>query len=168
MKFLTWLTSQKPSTGLKEDNTDTRDYLKQYINKTSAVGPTERMTTTSRTMTQDQLQKFYYNSMMTNSIGATTASTNATFDPWTKKEKETLANVGFTFDRTRKEWNMRLSIDVKIPQLEGMDMLYQGSGGERPTEQIVAKLKYAKELLVEKLTAKIILAELVKPRKIKE
>jgi len=111
----------------------------------------------------------------TNTLTASNISTTSTISttysnewmPWTKEEKKTIADVGFTYNKKTKEWIIKLSVDIRISQEDGFSLSDTNFGGT-PTEQMICKLKQAKKELVEKLTTKIILAELTRPSKIKK
>lgn len=167
-KFSDWLYKYKG--GYAYDDKDLRDYYTEHYLQPGQSATTaaqqaatygNSITTSSGTLTSAQLQQMY-----TNSTGMGSSTYN-TWDRWTKEEKKALANVGFEFHKATSSWKLKLSIDVLIPQEEGIAMLMQGTS-DKPTDQMIERLKQAKEALVEKLTAKIILAELTKPREIKE
>lgn len=184
--FSSWLKKYKG--GLSYDDQDLRDYYTQYIHPELDINGTYSSNTTTSTgghavsiqpgtyvktsqpgasagmLTKSQLTNAYQ-SMFTNSTGSYTTANS--WDRWTKEEKKALANIGFEYDKAIKSWKLKLSIDVLIPQEEGMAILMQGAN-DKPTDQMIERLKQAKKDLIEKLTAKIILAELTKPREIKE
>jgi len=183
MGFTDWLTGQtkKGLVPMEEDQRDYNkhyaDYYKQYIidpsmpiTKTSAVGPSTGSvalppitTTTGASDYATQIKA--YQQMVTNSTGSTFTSNS--WDNWTKDEKKLLAKIGFKYDKKKKDWVLRLSSEIRIPQQVGFEMLMQGTG-DKPSQQAVAKMKQLKEMIIEKITAKLILSELVKPREVKE
>lgn len=166
MSFTDWLKGQNKK-GLTPDPTDNRNlqdqlggYYNSYINinKTSA----EPANASSRTTTLvPGIQPMY-----TNSTTVGTFTTGTSWDNWTKEEKKALAKVGFKYDKKANEWILDLSATIRIPQQEGYQMLVSPDAGEKPSKQMMIKLKQLKEMIVEKITAKIILAELTKPREI--
>lgn len=94
-------------------------------------------------------------------MGATTSGYQTY--PWTPEEKEKLVGMEMTYDKKTKTWNMRLTVDISLTENEGVFAFVPDN---RPIDSLIAKLKHAKKQLLESLTAKIILAELVKPREI--
>lgn len=178
MGFTDWLTGQNKQ-GLISDPVDSRDMQKQLsdyyhhyvdVNKTSAVGPSTTTTSTGGTLTEKELRDAYKTmttagTYVTNSTVSSELSNS--WNQWTKEEKKSLAKVGFRYDAEKNEWVLDLTATIRIPQSEGFAALSGGSDG-KPTDQIITQMKQVKEQLIEKLTAKIILAELVRPREIKD
>jgi hypothetical protein len=111
------------------------------------------------------VSKHAYNTFASSSSWTTMGSRNWP-DMWSEKQKEALTKMEMTYDEEKKEWNLRLSIDIRFPQEVGMAAYVAGNGSKLAMDQLIEKLKSAKKQLVEKLTSKIILAELIKPREI--
>ncbi len=179
MGFTDWLTGQKKS-GLVPDEVDNRDmqkqlseYYHQYVDdyKYTTGGQYTTTTGTDGTLTEKQL-KDAYKTMTTSGTYVTNSTVSSGFtgswDQWTKEEKKALAKVGFRYDQEKNEWVLDLTATIRIPQLEGFAALSGGGTDGKPTDQMITNLKQVKEQLIEKLTAKIILAELVRPREIKD
>lgn len=174
MGFTDWLTRQtkKGLVPLEEDKRDYNkhysDYYLQYIdpnafNKTAASVPSATTVTTGGTLTQQDMNNAY-KQMYTNSTGTYTGSS---WNNWTDDEKKLLAKIGFEYDKKKKDWVLKISTEVRLEQSEGFQLLMQGAR-DKPSQQAVAKIKQLKEKLIEKLTAKMILSELIKPREVKE
>jgi len=129
-------------------------------NFTTTTGTT---TTGSSTLTQQQLNQMYGQIMTSSTVSSGFSSI---WNKWGNKQKKALANIGFEYDKKTNEWILRLTSEVRVPQLEGI-MASMGSNGDgKPTDIAILEMKKLKEQLVEKLTAKIILLELIRPRKI--
>lgn len=98
----------------------------------------------------------------------TTNSTGTTLgqDYWTKEEKAALAKVGFQYDKKKECWNISLSTTVSILQLK--NIMSWPIEKSKPSDIAIDTMKQLKKQLIEKLTAKIILMELIKPHEIKE
>lgn len=156
-------------------------YDSQYVNTPIMPGQTISATTTTSgtggagghaVLTTGGLHNAYNtikNGYSSSSTGNAFTSQNWP-DLWSEKQKEALAKMEMTFDPEKKEWVMRLSIDIRLPQEIGI-MAYINNNGKSnmaPMDQLIEKMKSAKKQLIEKLTSKIILAELIKPREIKK
>ena len=132
------------------------DKYASYIRKTTAMGPT--ISSTSNTLPYQAMPGM---------------STNTTGDNlWEKfideKDNEKLlTKIGFNYDHKNKEWVLELSSEIRIPKELGIKMLVKDFN-DTPYELAILKIKKLKKMFVEKITAKLILAELVKPRDIKE
>lgn len=86
-------------------------------------------------------------------------------DPkWSPEAKKSLVKVGFKYNKATSSWELNVTATVKITELE--DLLGDAVG--TPSDDAIAAIKEAKEQILEKLTAKIVLTELIKPREIKE
>lgn len=95
------------------------------------------------------------------SASTTGINTNYTWEP---EEKEALVKVGFKYNKEKENWELNLIATVSLP---GKDI----SGFINPHktyDDVINTMKELKEKLIKKLTAKMILMELVKPRDIKE
>ena len=106
---------------------------------------------------------------MTDPGFATTNTTGIYNNSWnnlTKKEEEFITKIGFKYNKNKKEWIFKLSSEIKIPSTKGLDEWMQHDGG-KPSQQAIKKMKELKERLIKKLTAKLILSELIKSREIK-
>jgi len=172
MGFTSWLKSQTKK-GLVPDPVDDREMENQLSNYYGKYLDTGTYTTSSAssTLSEKDLKRLYKQMQTTgNYITNSTVSSGftGTWNQWTKEEKKALAKVGFHYDKERNEWVLDLSTSIRIPQIEGFEALTMGGSNEKPSEQMITAMKQAKEALVEKLTAKIILAELTKPREIRE
>ena len=146
--------------GLQADASDASDYT-----FTTTTGNTGALT--------DKQIKDAYKAMQKQQTGTyVTSSTvssgfSGSWDNWTKEEKKALAKVGFRYDKEKNEWVLDLTATIRIPQLDGFAAMSSGGPDGKPTDQMINTMKQVKEELIEKLTAKIILAELVRPREIK-
>jgi len=138
-----------------------------YANQPLISGTT---TTTGTALTATQLQSALNSASSGYASSASTVSSGWTdvWDKWSDKEKKALANVGFEYDKKSNKWKLTLSADIELPQLEGIMMGMSSHDGHTPSEVAIAKIKQLKEKLIEKLTVKMILLELTKPREIKE
>lgn len=176
MSFKEYLKNKIGQSGLI-DKIREEEYLNQYYydsqiaNAPIMPGQTiSATTTTSSTMpplTAANLQHAYKNSFGYSSSSVGTTFSNGSYkDPWSEKQKEALAKMEMTYDENKKEWVMRLSIDIRLPQEVGIMAYVSGSASGTPMDQLIEKIKDAKKQLIQKLTAKIILAELIKPREI--
>jgi hypothetical protein len=150
-----------------------QDYYYQMNNTgtTYTNMPSSSMTTTTgTTLTPAQLQQAYNSAKGNSAWTSSTVSSGWTdvWDKWSDKEKKALANVGFEYDKKSNKWKLTLSADIELPQLEGIMMGMSSHDGHTPSEVAIAKIKQLKEKLIEKLTVKMILLELTKPREIKE
>jgi hypothetical protein len=139
------------------------DYYYNYTNLPSTT------TTTGTTLTSQQLQQAYSSASSTAAWTSSTVSSawSNTWDKWGEKEKQALANVGFEYNKKTNQWKLKLSAEIEIPQLEGIMMMGHQEGAT-PSDIAITKIKQLKEKLIEKLTVKMILLELTKPREIKE
>ena len=165
MSYRKWLKINK--------NKSVVDYYKQHIN-TPPASPTGTLTAKGNTLTTSQLNAAYKSLTTTTTVGQQKAymtasqgasSPDGSWGEWTKEEEKLLANVGFNFDETTKTWTLDITATVKIPQLVGLQMMGKDY---KPTKQMVTHLKELKRLIIEKITAKTILAELTRPRDIKQ
>ena len=86
---------------------------------------------------------------------------------WTDKEKKVLAMVGFKYNKEKKRWELNLSTTVFISQPEEIMTWFEGER-KGPSNIAIKTMKQLKKQLIEKLTAKMILMELIKPHEIKE
>jgi len=82
----------------------------------------------------------------------------------TKEQEDILIRSGFEFDKTTKKWKLRLSIDIELNEKDRLVVFDSAQGVINKI--IVEKIKRAKEKLEEKLTAKAVLTNLIKPRKL--
>lgn len=162
MSFTSWLKSQTKK-GLVPDPPDDRD-LQDQLTQYYYTYNTDSTTSGSNTISQTDLNNLY-KSMQTSSTVSSGFTNTYGWDHWTKQEKQALAKVGFEYDEVRNEWKLKLTAEIAIPQLEGIVAGMHTEGGT-PTNEAIHKMKQLKEMLIEKLTAKIVLAELVRPRKI--
>jgi hypothetical protein len=131
---------------------------------------TSTTTTTGTNLTSAQLQQAYNTARSGYASSASMVSSGWTdvWDKWSDKEKKALANVGFEYDKKSNKWILTLSSKIELPQLEGIMMGMSSHDGSTPSEVAITKIKQLKEKLIEKLTVKMILLELTKPREIKE
>lgn len=95
--------------------------------------------------------------------GASTTGTNTNWT-WTPEEKEPLVKIGFKYNKKTDCWELDLIATVSIPQGEG---ILEYIDQHKPCDRAIKIMKELKEKLIKKLTAKMILTELVKPRDIK-
>lgn len=89
---------------------------------------------------------------------------------WNQKELKTLAlaKVGFKYNKKISCWELDLTATISVPQSEGI-LEYVGPYNNRlACDKAIKSIKELKERLIKKLTAKMILIELSKPREIKE
>lgn len=99
-----------------------------------------------------------------------TTTTSSTFpdSEWPKEAKKALAKVGFVYDPEKNVWKLSLTATVELPQLTGIMALGYGMHGKPTMDSAIAAIKECKKNLIKKLTAKIVLSELVRPRTINE
>jgi len=128
----------------------------------STSNPNITIGSSSGTLSKSALQRAF----MTTSTG-TFSTSDAWPDELSKEEEKVLANVGFEYDTESNTWNLRLSVNVCVTKDELLGMMIPGHYG-KPTDRIITQLKKCKKAIIEKLTAKIILAELIRPREIKK
>jgi len=147
--------------GLIPDYASQADYYQSLIDWKTANGSSQTTASQPNTFATTTAAGTY----VTNST--ISSGFSGSWDSWTKAEKKALAKVGFTYDKKTNEWVLDLTTTIRIPQLEGFAVLSAGAG-DKPTDQMIALIKQAKEQLIEKLTAKIVLAELIRPREIKD
>ena len=81
-------------------------------------------------------------------------------------EKKIIFKLGFKHNKKTNEWRLNLSTNIKIPCDLREELLADDINAYR-NKLIINKLKQLKQQMIDKLTAKIILAELIKPHKIK-
>lgn len=183
MSFKDYLKNKIGQSGLI-DKLEEEKYLNQYYYDSQYVNtpimPGQKISATTTTtsgpagghavLSAGSLTNAYNtirNGYSSSSTGSTMGSQNWP-DLWSEKQKEALAKMEMTFDPEKGEWTMRLSIDIRLPQEIGI-MAYINNNGKAnmaPMDQLIEKIKDAKKQLIEKLTSKIILAELIKPREI--
>lgn len=130
------------------------------VHKPTALGPstTANCITTGSSTTAT-------NGLFTSPI--CTTSMGDSWDNWTKEEKKVLAKVGFKYNKKKESWELDLSTTVLVPQLEGI-MAWPAENHEKPSDMAIKIMKQLKKQLIERLTAKIILMELIKSHEIKE
>jgi len=152
--------------GIVKEDLDPRDY--NY----STAG-------LASTLTENDLRELYKQTMANTTAANTgpmpsmTASSGTStwvesWDQWTEQEKESLAKAGFYYDSKKNEWVITLEASIRVPQIEGVMAGIDHDGTTKPTDIAVREMKKLKQLLIDKLTAKMILTELVRPREIKE
>jgi hypothetical protein len=133
----------------QKKNNGLSSYNSTYYGINTAAGAS-RVNTTSGTFT-------------TGSVGSTCQIPEI----WTEGQKEALAKTGLVFDEHSRTWHLKLSVDISIKEMEDMESVLSGEINS-PMDQLIKKIKYAKEELIKKLTAKMILAELIRPKEIKK
>lgn len=93
---------------------------------------------------------------------------SATFENLTKiseENEETLAKFGFKYDESSNKWKLKVTTSVEI----GQDEVFSGLLSDKTFNRLmIEKIKILKKDLINKLTSKAVLAELLKPREIKK
>ncbi len=83
------------------------------------------------------------------------------------KEKEVLVKTGFQFNKETGKWEITMSATVEIPSPEGVFAFVDGSDGQA-VDRAIEAFKKLKDKILNKLTAKVVFMELIKPREVKE
>lgn len=151
----------------------TEKYLMNSLNTPSSLNDSTSLgtvTTTGDTLSQSALYNYHEQYAGARTTGPTPVYPEMNTGPWdnpswTKEEKKAFANVGFVFNKKLKQWEIEIGTKITIPKDTGV-FGWVGSDGS-PTEKMIEAIKEAKEEIVKKLTAKVVLAELIKPRDIK-
>jgi hypothetical protein len=115
---------------------------------------------TSRTGT-NITSPYYPPSQTTTSVGSGWGNW---MNPWSKKEKEVLAKIGFEFDKVTGRWKLQLIAQIEIEEKDLPEII---GDTDRPCKLAVEKIKELKKAIIKKLTAKAVLAELLAPKEVK-
>lgn len=168
-----------------------KNYIKKYIKSSYGYMPVEEerqvvkdhylhqmiKQPTNTTNTTTNIQKVVQPgpsstltlSDMQNAYNSTTSSnTQGLWNIWNEETKKTMTKIGFKYNEKKDVWEFELTTVVEIKKPQGAMAMLSNCSNRNMRDEAIAVIKQAKKNLIEKLTAKLILMELTKPREIKE